>query len=100
LCKHDGDERIPTFFRNEVLKMKKLLLLATVLGVVIFTLGCPAKKKSEPPKSKPPVVDTTKGMPTTGVTRPEPPKAGPANGQPGKGEPPKTEPPKDLPKPK
>jgi hypothetical protein len=75
--------------------MKKLLLLATVLGLAVFTFGCNDAKKSEPSKPKPPVVDTTKTPPTTGVTKPEPPKGGPANVEPGK-----PEPPKDGPKPK
>ena len=72
--------------------MKRLLLLVAVLGVATFTLGCPRDNKTEPPKPKPPVVDTIKGIPTTGVTKPEPPKGGPANVQPGKVEPPKEEP--------
>ena len=74
--------------------MKRLALLVAVLGVAIFTLGCPRDNRTEPPKPKPPVVDTTRGAPTTGVTKPEPPKGGPANVQPGKVEP------KEEPKPK
>jgi hypothetical protein len=106
--------------------MKRLLLLVMVLGVAIFTLGCPAKNKTEPPKPrpvvepipkpppqvdpipKPPVVDKEKGSASTGVPKPEPPKGEPANLESGKSEPPKippppvgpskTEPPKEGPK--
>ncbi len=67
--------------------MKKLLLLAVVFGVAIFTLGCPANKKGEPPKPSPPTVGTTQGIPPTGVTKPEPPKGGPSNVEPGKTQP-------------
>jgi hypothetical protein len=69
--------------------MKRLLLLVAVLGIAVFTLGCPRNNTTEPPKPKPYAVGTTKGASTTGVTKPEPPKDGPTIVQPGKVDPPK-----------
>jgi hypothetical protein len=88
LYRPDGDDWNPNFFKSEVLKMKRLLLVAAVLGVAIFALGCP-KGPTEPPKPKPPVTNPIKPAPP-GVTKPEPPKAGPAAVEPGKNEPPKS----------
>jgi hypothetical protein len=90
--------------------MKRLLLVATVLGVMIFTLGCPTKGPTEPTKSKPPVTNPIKPAQPTGVTKPEPPKGGASAVEPTKSEPPKSlapvtgpskpEPPREEPKPK
>jgi hypothetical protein len=62
--------------QSEVLTMKRILLLVAVIGITAFTLGCPRNNTTEPPKPKPPAVDTTRGASPGGVTKPEPPKEG------------------------